>query len=84
VVWYASSLALSTSSTNLEQIFHLLSKLARSPCKWMMFLIGGSWGILKPGDDQVSKKPKLQANLPPCHCSGGDGMESVRNENFES
>ena len=37
-----------------------------------------------PGDDQESKKPKLQANLLSCCCSGNNGMESVRDENLRA
>jgi hypothetical protein len=37
-----------------------------------------------PNDDQVSKKPKLQANLLPGIASAIKGVASVGNENFES
>ena len=37
-----------------------------------------------PSDDQVSKKPKLQANLLPEIAPVIEGVASVGNENFES
>ena len=39
---------------------------------------------VSPDDDQVSKKPNLQANLRTCYRFGDDGDVSVRFENFES
>jgi hypothetical protein len=51
----------------------------------MVVWIGGFDASLSmPSDDQVSKKPKLQANLLPGIASVNEGVASVGNENFES
>ena len=50
----------------------------------MVVWIGDFASLSMPGDDQVSKKPKLQANLLPEIASVIEGMASVSNENFES
>ena len=49
---------------NLQIGSSLLITSVRYPCEYLVFLVGRSMEVL-PGDDQVSKKPKLQANLLP-------------------
>jgi hypothetical protein len=51
----------------------------------MVVWIGGfDANLSMPGDDQVSKKPKLQANLLSVVTSVAMELESVSDENFES
>jgi hypothetical protein len=72
--------ALADLSTDSLFLDHTGEKLLR-----MVVWIGGFDASLSmPSDDQVSKKPKLQANLLSGIASVIEGVASVGNENFES